>query len=106
MNSNNFRYQPFVAVSGSDNSKVPVVDDVLSSHEQQIYPTTSLDENSIEFEFQTDRNNYIDLRQTYLSLVLKLVKHRGFDTYETTELKNVFHQLNNENQLRVEFLYC
>ena len=87
MNStNNFRYQPFIAVSGSDNSKVPVVDDVLSSHEQQIYPTTSLDENSIEFEFQTDRNNYIDLRQTYLSLVLKLVKHRGFDTYETTEV--------------------
>ena len=45
-----------------------------------------MDENSIEFEFQTDRNNYIDLRQTYLSLVLKLVKHRGFDTYETTEV--------------------
>ena len=78
----NFRYQPFVAVSGSVGGKVPVVDDVLSSHEQQIYPTTSLDENSIEFEFQTDRNNYTDLRQTYLSLVLKLVKHRGFDSYK------------------------
>ena len=37
---------------------------------------------SIEFEFQTDRNNYTDLRQTYLSLVLKLVKHRGFDSYK------------------------
>ena len=78
----NFRYQPFVAVSSSVGGKVPVVDDVLSSHEQQIYPTTSLDENSIEFEFQTDRNNYTDLRQTYLSLVLKLVKHRGFDSYK------------------------
>ena len=78
----NFRYQPFVAVSGSVGGKVPVVDDVLSSHEQQIYPTTSLDENSIEFEFQTDRNNYTDLRQTNLSLVLKLVKHRGFDSYK------------------------
>ena len=78
----NFRYQPFVAVSGSVGDKVPVVDDVLSSHEQQIYPTTSLDENSIEFEFQTDRNNYTDLRQTYLSLVLKLVRHHGFDTYK------------------------
>ena len=78
----NFRYQPFVAVSGSVGGKVPVVDDVLSSHEQQTYPTTSLDENSIEFEFQTDRNNYTDLRQTYLSLVLKLVKHRGFDSYK------------------------
>ena len=78
----NFRYQPFVAVSGSVGGKVPVVDDVLSSHEQQTYPRTSLDENSIEFEFQTDRNNYTDLRQTYLSLVLKLVKHRGFDSHK------------------------
>ena len=53
---NNFGYQPYVAVSGNLGGKVPVVDDVLSSHEQQIYPTTSLDENSIEFEFQADRN--------------------------------------------------
>ena len=71
-----FGYQTFVTVSGSGGGKVTVVDDVLSSHEQQIYPTTSLDENSIEFEFQTDRNNNTDLRQTYLSLELKLVKHR------------------------------
>ena len=69
-------------VSGSVGGEVPVVDDVLSSHEQQIYPTTSLDENSIEFEFQTDRNNYTDWRETYLSLVLKLVKHSGFDSYQ------------------------
>ena len=71
---NNFRCQPFVAVSGNPDVKVPVVDDVLSSHEQEIYPTTSLDENSIEFEFQTDRNVYVDLRETYLSLKIKLVK--------------------------------
>ena len=73
MNSqSNFWYQHFVVVSGSVGGRVPVVDDVLASHEQQIYPTTSLDENSIEFEFQVDRNIYTDLRQTYLSLVLKL----------------------------------
>ena len=47
----NFRYQSFVAVSGNPGVKVPVVDNVLSSHEQELYPTTSLDENSIEFEF-------------------------------------------------------
>ena len=76
----NFRYQPYVAVSGNLGGKVPVVDDVLSSHEQQIYPTTSLDENSIEFEFQTDRNYYVDLRQSYLALKVKLVKGRGYDT--------------------------
>ena len=50
--SSNFRYQPFVAVSGNLGGKVPVVDNVLSSDELEIYPTTSLDENCIEFEFQ------------------------------------------------------
>ena len=82
---NNFRYQPFVAVSGNPGVKVPVVDNVLCSHEQENDPTTSLDEKSIEFEFQTDRNIYVDLRQTYLALKIKLVKGRGFDTYKATE---------------------
>ena len=58
--SSNSRYQLFVAISGSLGGKVPVVDDVLSSHEREIYPTTSLDENCIEFEFQMDRNYYVD----------------------------------------------
>ena len=60
MSNNNFGYQPFVAVSGNLGGKVPIVDDVLSSHEQEDYPTTSLDENCREFEFQTDRNYYVD----------------------------------------------
>ena len=81
---NNFRYQPFVAVSGNPGVKVPVVDDVLSSHEQDNYPATSLDGNSIEFDFQTDHNVYVDLRQTYLALKIKLVKGLDFDTYKTT----------------------
>ena len=85
--SSKFRSQPFVAVSGSLGGKVPVVDDVLSFHEQGIYPTTSLDENCIEYEFQTDRNYYVDLRQTYLALKLKLVRGRGYETYSTKEVK-------------------
>ena len=85
--SGNFRYQPFVAVTGNLGGKVPVVDDVLSSHEQGIYPTTSLDDNCIEFEFQTYRNYYVDLRQTYLALKLKLVRGRGYETYNTKEVK-------------------
>ena len=83
----NFRYQPFVAVSGNLEGKVPVVDDVMSSHEQEIYPTTSLGENCIEFEFETDRNYYVDLRQTYLASKLKLVRGRGYETYNTKEVK-------------------
>ena len=62
MSNNNFRYQHSAAVSGNLGGKIPIVDDVLSSLEQEIYPTTSLDENCIEFEFQTDRNYYVDLR--------------------------------------------
>ena len=75
-----------MAVSGNLGGKVPVVDDVLSSHGQEIY-STSLGENCIEFEFQTDRNYYVDLRQTYLALKLKLVKGRGYETYNTKEVK-------------------
>ena len=42
--SNNFRYQPFVAVSGNVGGKIPVVDDVLLSHDQEKHPTTSTDQ--------------------------------------------------------------
>ena len=85
---NNSRYQTFVAVSRNPGVKVPVVDNVLSSHEQAFYSFTSPDENSIEFEFQTDRNVYVvDLPQTNLALKIKLVKGRGFDAYKTTENK-------------------
>ena len=79
---NNFRYQPFVAVSGNLGGKVPNVEDVLSSHAQQIYPTTSLDGNCTEFELQTDRNYYVDLRQLFLALKVKFVKRHGSETYE------------------------
>ena len=90
----NFRLQTFVAVFGDFGEKVPVVDNVLSSHEHKIYPTISHDDKCIEFEFQTDRNfkrmnfraNYVDLRQTYLALELKIVKVRGYETYNITEV--------------------
>ena len=85
--SSSFRYQSFVANSGNAGRKIPVVDDVLSSPEQEIYPTISLDENCIEFEFQTDRNYYADLRQTNLALKLKLVRGRGYENSITKEVK-------------------
>ena len=69
--SSSFLYQAFVAVSGNLGGKVPLVDAVLSSHEQEIYPSTSLDENCIEFEFQKIGNCYDNSRKTYL---------RGFES--------------------------
>ena len=87
MSNNIFRYQLFVAVSGKLRWKIPIVDDVLSSHEQEIYPNTSLNENCVVFEFQTDRIYYVDLRQSFLALKLKFVKGRGYNTYESIEKK-------------------
>ena len=74
-------------MSGNLGGKVPIVDDVQSSHEQEICPTTSLDENCIAFEFQTDWNYYVDLRQSFLALNPKFVKGRGYDIYESKEKK-------------------
>ena len=76
-----------MTVSGDLGGNVPAVDDVLSSQEQEIYPTTSLDEICIEFDFQTDRNYYVDLRQTYLALKIKFVNGRGYETYKNKDNK-------------------
>ena len=76
-----------MAVSGNLGGIVPFVDDVLSSYEQEIYPTSSLVENCVEFEFQMDQNFYVDLRQSFLALKLKFVKGCGYDTYESKEKK-------------------
>ena len=84
---NNFRYQHLVAVSGNAGVTVPVLDEVLSSHKLEDYPTTSPNSNSIELEFQTDRNVYGALRQTYLALKIELLKGRGLDAYKTTKKK-------------------
>ena len=54
--SRGFWYQPFVAVSGNLGGKFTVIDDVLWPHAQIFYPTTSLDENCIEFRFQRNWN--------------------------------------------------
>ena len=53
---NNFRHQPFFAVSGRPGGKVPAVDDVLSSLEQEVHPTASHVEMSMQFDFSTDHN--------------------------------------------------
>ena len=84
---NHFRYQHFVAVSGNIGWKAPLIGDVLSFLEPELNPTTSRDENCIEFEFQADRNYYVDLRQTYFALNLKLVRGRGYEFYNTKEVK-------------------
>ena len=54
--SSNFWCQSFLAASRNLGVEIPVVDGDLSYHKVEISPKTSLDENCIEFEFQTDGN--------------------------------------------------
>ena len=76
-----------MAVFGNLGGKFLVVDDVVSSHEQEIYPTTSFDANCTAFEVQTDSNYYLYLRQPYLALKLNFLKGRGYETYNSKEVK-------------------
>ena len=69
-----------MAVSGNLGGKVPVIDNVLSSPKNEIHPTTPINENCIKFEFQTERNYYAGLRQSYLPLKLEKIKGRGYKT--------------------------
>ena len=44
-----------------------------------MFHSTSLDESSIEFEFETDRKLYLDMPDIHLSLKLQLFKGKLFD---------------------------
>ena len=77
----------FLAVSGNPGTKILIVVDVLSSHEPEIYRSTSIDGYCIEVEFLTDRNFYVDLREFHLALKLKIVRRCGYETYKSKEFK-------------------
>ena len=47
-----------------------VVDDILSFHKQEFYPITSLSENCIAFDVQTDRNHYVDWSKVVVSKLI------------------------------------
>ena len=78
LNQSHFRYGAFTNSSLETFDQVPV----LSSYRQEVFPSTSLDEISFEFEFETDCNLYLDMRDTRLSLKLQLFKGRLFDAFE------------------------
>ena len=84
--SGDFKYQLFVAASGNLGGKVRVFDDVLSSHKQEFCPTTSIKENCIDFELETDWNYYVDLRQAYFPVKLNFFKGRGYEIYITKKI--------------------
>ena len=62
--------------------KVPVLERIYSSYTQEVFPSFSLDESSNVFEFETDHNLYLDMRDTNLSLYLQLFKGRLLDAFK------------------------
>ena len=71
--SSRFWYGAFTISSLEIFDKVLVLETIISSYIQEVFPSTSLDESSIEFEFETDRNLCLDkplLSDTHLSLKL------------------------------------
>ena len=54
----------------------------ISSSIQEVFPSTSLEESSIEYEFETDRNLYMDMRDTHLILKLQLFNERLFEAFK------------------------
>ena len=82
INQNHFWYGAFTKFSLEIFDKVPVLETSLLSYTQEVFPSNSLDESSIEYEFETDRNLYLDMCDTHLSVKLHLFKGRLFDAFK------------------------
>ena len=72
VNQSHFRYRVFTNSSLEIFYEVPVLETIMSSYTQKVFPSFSLDESSIEFEFETFRNLFLDMHDTHLSLGLQL----------------------------------
>ena len=68
---------------------------IILSHIQEVFPSTYLDESRIEFKFQTDRNIYLDMRDTHLSLKLQLFKGRLIEVFKKEEAE---HKANSDEK--------
>ena len=62
--SSHFRCGAFTSSLQEIFDKVPVLEIIISSYIQEVFPSTSLDESSFEFQFETDRNLLLDMRDT------------------------------------------
>ena len=87
VNQSLFWYRAFTIFSLEIFDKVPVLELIMSSYTQKLFPSTSLDESIIEFEFETDRNLYLEMCNTHLSLKLRLFKRRMFDALKKKKRK-------------------
>ena len=84
-NDSYLRYGHFTNSCVEIFDKMPILEPTESSHIQEVYPSTSLDESSIEFEFETDRSIYLDMREIHLQNKVGLQKGRLFDDFMKKE---------------------
>ena len=61
--------------------KIPVFEPIESSGVQEVYPSTSLDKSSLEFDFETDRSIYLAMRDIHLQIKVGLQKGILFDDF-------------------------
>ena len=54
--------------------RVPFLEPIECSNTQKTYPTNSLNDSFLEFQFESDRNMIIDLQEFFLFLKVKLSK--------------------------------
>ena len=59
----------------------PVLEPIESSQVQEVYFSNLLDESSIEFEVETNRSIYLDMRDIHLRIEFGLKKGRLFDKF-------------------------
>ena len=80
-NDSNFRYGHFTNSCFEMFDKIPVLEPIESSHVQEVYPSNSLDESSLEFEFETGGSIYLDLRDIHLQIKVGLQKGKLYDDF-------------------------
>ena len=81
----NFRYGHFKNSCLEIFDKIPVLEPIESSQVQEVYPSTSRVENCLEFEFETDRSIYLDMRDIHLQIKVGLQKGRLFNDSRKTD---------------------
>ena len=104
VNQSHFWYGVFTNSSLEIFDKVPVLETIMSSYTQKVFPINSVDESSIEFEFETDRNIYLDMRDTYLSLKLQLFKGKEDCLMLSKKKKQNIKQNRRKIQMRIHKL--
>ena len=80
-NDSNFRYGHSTNSCLEIFDKIPVLEPIESSHVQEVYPSASLDESCIGFEFEANRSIYLDMRDVHLQIKVGLQKGRLFDDF-------------------------